>query len=140
MKPYEEIVESWIRNYMETMDDGILSPGDRTGSEPLGIKIIFDGYGDLDIPEQEYVEAGNHSMLSFAVFVHRDSLTQEFPEHEFTAWALLHRPREEVCIWAWYDKEQDSFDIVPFEDGGTEIDHEYLYKLIYNIWKRDNEE
>ena len=112
------------------MDEGTLRPGDQSGDEPLGVKIIFDGYGDLDT-EDEYIEGGNHSMMSFAVFVHKNSLNgEEFPEHEQTPWALIHRPKDEVCIWVWYDAETDEVEVVPFEDGSTEMDHEEIYRLI----------
>ena len=104
MRPYEEVIEDWVREYVYTMDEGILRPGDQSGDEPLGVKIIFDGYGDLDT-EEEYIEGGNHSLMSFAVFVHKNSLNgEEFPEHEQTPWALVHRPKDEVCIWVWYDE------------------------------------
>ena len=130
MRPYEEVIEDWIREYIYTMDDGILRPGDQSGDEPLGVKIIFDGYGDLDT-EDEYIEGGNHSLMSFAVFVHKNSLNgEEFPEHEQTPWALVHRPKEEVCIWVWYDAETDEVEVVPFEDGSTEMDHEEIYRII----------
>ena len=130
MRPYEEVIEDWIREYVYTMDEGILRPGDQSGDEPLGVKIIFDGYGDLDT-EEEYIEGGNHSLMSFAVFVHKNSLNgEEFPEHEQTPWALVHRPKDEVCIWVWYDAETDEVEVVPFEDGSTEMDHEEIYRLI----------
>ena len=130
MRPYEEVIEDWVREYVYTMDEGILRPGDQSGDEPLGVKIIFDGYGDLDT-EEEYIEGGNHSMMSFAVFVHKNSLNgEEFPEHEQTPWALIHRPKDEVCIWVWYDAETDEVEVVPFEDGSTEMDHEEIYRLI----------
>ena len=129
MRPYEEVVEGWVREFISTMDDGILKAGDQSGIEPLGVKIIFDGYGDLD--EDEYIEGGDYNTLSFAVFVHRDSLNgSEFPEHEQTVWALIHRPREEVCIHVWYTKEDDQVEVIGFEDGMTELDHEFIYKLI----------
>ena len=130
MRPYEEVVEDWVREYVYTMDEGILRPGDQSGDEPLGVKIIFDGYGDLDT-EEEYIEGGNHSLMSFAVFVHKNSLNgEEFPEHEQTPWALIHRPKDEVCIWVWYDAETDEVEVIPFEDGSTEMDHEEIYRLI----------
>ena len=130
MRPYEEVVEDWVREYVYTMDEGILRPGDQSGEEPLGVKIIFDGYGDLET-EDEYVQGGNHSLMSFAVFVHKNSLNGEvFPEHEQTPWALVHRPKDEVCIWVWYDAETDEVEVVPFEDGSTEMDHEEIYRLI----------
>lgn len=81
------------------------------------IKIIFDGYGDLDT-EDEYIEGGNKNMESYAIFIHKDSGKEdfEFPEHQLTPWALIHRPKEEVCIYAWYDVEQDYWEILPLED------------------------
>jgi hypothetical protein len=143
MKPYEEIVEDWVREYICTMDGGILRAGDDSGDFPTGVKIIFDGYGDLDT-EDEYIEGGNHSMMSFAVFVHKTSLDDEFPEHEQTPWALVHRPREEVCIWVWYNEEDDSIEVIPFEERDCEwvdeVGEEAIYKLINDIWYRDNED
>ena len=133
MKPYEEVIEFWVREFMESMDEGILRPGNQSGIEPLGVKIIFDGYGDLDT-DAEYIEGGNHSMLSFAVFIHKDSLNgKEFPEHEQTPWALIHRPKEEVCIWVWYNQEEDEIEIIPFEDGSTELDHNLIYQIINDL-------
>lgn len=133
MKPYEEVIEFWVREFMESMDEGILRPGNQSGTEPLGVKIIFDGYGDLDT-DAEYIEGGNHSMLSFAVFIHKDSLNgKEFPEHEQTPWALIHRPKEEVCIWVWYNQEEDEIEIIPFEDGSTELDHQLIYQIINDL-------
>lgn len=131
MKPYEDAVEYWVRDFIDTMDGGTLLPGDRSGDEPPGVKIIFDGYGT----NEETNEQDDQNVLSFAVFVHKTSLDQPFPEHEQTPWALLHRSAEEVCIWVWYDSKKDSIDVVPFEDGDTHLEHEFVYKLIDKIWE-----
>ena len=136
MKPYEEVVEGWVREFVSTMDDGILRPGDQSGVEPLGVKIIFDGYGY----NEETNEEDNEDVLSFAVFVHKDSLNgEEFPEHEQTPWALIHRPKEEVCIWVWYDANEDSVEVIPFEDGDTQLDHELIYQIIDKLDKGEYE-
>ena len=66
------------------------------------IKIIFDGYGDLEETDENgdyvYTERGNKNMESYAIFIHKNSDKEEFvfPEHEFTPWGLMHRPNEEV--------------------------------------------
>jgi hypothetical protein len=82
------------------------------------VKVIFDGYGDLETEDGEYIEGGNTDMESYAIFIHKDSLTEdfEFPEHDFTPWALIHRPKEEVCLYAWYDVKEDYWEILPLED------------------------
>lgn len=132
MRPYEEVVEEWVREFICTMDDGILRPGDQSGAEPLGVKIIFDGYGY----NEETDEEDSENLLSFAVFVHKDSLNgEEFPEHEQTPWALIHRPKEEVCIWVWYTVDTDEIEVIPFEDGSTEMDHEEIYRIIDKLDK-----
>ena len=84
------------------------------------VKITFEGYGDLDEEnmdgEYKYIEGGNTNMESYAIFIHKDSLTEDFvfPEHDvfgFTFGSMIqHRPAEEVCIWAWYDVENNSWD------------------------------
>lgn len=131
MKHYEEIVEHWIRDYYETMDGGTLRPGDQSGDEPPGVKIIFDGYGYNEVTDNQ----DDENILSFAVFVHKDSLHEPFPEHEQTPWALIHRPKEEVCIWVWYTVDQDMVEVIPFEDGDTELDHDYIKQVINDLWK-----
>ena len=136
MRPYEKVVEDWVREYISTMDDGILRPGDQSGAEPLGVKIIFDGYGY----NEETNEEDNENFMSFAVFVHKDSLNgEEFPEHEQTPWALIHRPKEEVWIWVWYTVDTDEIEVVPFEDGSTEMDHEEIYRIIDKLDKGEYE-
>jgi hypothetical protein len=136
---YTPILEGWLRIFICTMDEGILEPGNDSGIAPSGVKIIFDGYGDLET-EEEYIEAGDKSQLSFAIFIHKDSLTKEFPPHEQTPWALIHRPKEEVCVWAWYNEDTDEVDIIPFEDNNsTELDHKLIYDIIDEIEKRSIE-
>lgn len=140
-REYSEIVEGWVREFVSTMDedvwDGYAEAGDESGEAPRGVKIIFDGYGY----NEETNEQDNLNMMGFAVFVHKDSMTEEFPPHELTPWALIHRPAEEVCIWAWYDVENDEVDIIPFEDNNsTELDHDFITKLIFDIYERDNKE
>jgi len=136
MRPYEEVVEGWVREYVSTMDDGWLRQGDQSGDEPLGVKIIFDGYGY----NEETNEDNDENIMSFAVFVHKDSLNgEEFPEHEQTPWALIHRPKEEVCIWVWYTVDTDEVEVIPFEDGSTEMDHEEIYRIIDKLDKEEYE-
>jgi hypothetical protein len=47
------------------------------------------------------------------VFIHLDSGVEdfEFPPHELSPWCLIHRPAEEVCVYAWYDVEHDEWSI-----------------------------
>jgi hypothetical protein len=139
-REYSDIVEGWVREFISTMDeDDDLYPGNDSGDTPFGVKIIFDGFGDLETDE-EYIEGGNKSLKSFAVFVHKNSLTEEFPPHELTPWALIHRPKEEVCIYVWYDENDDSVEVIPFEDNNsTELDHDFVNELIFAIQQRDSE-
>ena len=142
-RDYSEVIEHWVREFICTMDEGRLHPGDDSGDAPFGVKIIFDGYADLETYDEnnEYVyeEGGDTTQLSFAVFIHKNSLTEEFPEHDQTPWALIHRPKEEVCIWVWYDESNDEISVIPFEDNNsTELDHDFITKLIFDIEKRQN--
>jgi hypothetical protein len=90
------------------------------------VKITFEGYGDLETEDEngEYVyeEGGNKNMESYAIFIHKDALEEnfEFPEHDVFAFTfgrmIQHRPAEEVCIYAWYDVETDYWEILQLED------------------------
>ncbi len=86
-------------------------------SDIPAVKIIFDGYGDLEDEDENgeyrYTEGGNKNMESYALFIHKDSAQPDFvfPEHELSPWCLIHRPAEEVCIHIWYDVENDDWSI-----------------------------
>jgi hypothetical protein len=135
-RDYSFIIDLWVRTFISTMDDGRLEPGDDSGESPDGVKIIFDGYG---YDEETDEENADENSLSFAVFVHKDSLTEDFPPHVITPWALIHRPKEEVCIYCWYDADTDVLNVIPFEENhSTELDPEFVTDLIFKIHERDN--
>lgn len=146
---YQQIILELLKGSWRDPDD--LEIG-RDISDIPEVKIIFDGYGDLEDEDENgeyrYTEGGNTNMESYAVFIHRGATDPEFifPEHELTPWALVHRPREEVCIWAWYDVENDEWTINQLEDclsddedSLTEEDVmvvlEHLYEYYFKPWE-----
>lgn len=103
------------------MEAAWIDRGDQVIGEDISdqpeVKIIFDGYGDLD-NEENYIEGGNENMESYAIFIHKDALKEGFvfPEHDVSPWCLIHRPKEEVCIYAWFDVESDEWEFLSLED------------------------
>ena len=79
-------------------------------------------------------------MESYAIFIHRDSGKEDFvfPPHELTPWALIHRPKEEICIYAWYDTEAESWEIQSLEElSENELDDDEVMSIleaIYSQW------
>ena len=71
-RSYTPVIEQWVRNFIATMNEGVLRAGDDSGDSPFGVKIIFDGYG-YDYENDR--EDSDTNTLSFAVFVHKNSLT-----------------------------------------------------------------
>jgi hypothetical protein len=113
---YCEVMTALVHNadidFVEYLEIGVnISP-------VAEVKVIFDGFGDREEDENgEYVEGGNLDMQSFAVFIHRNTIKgEEFPEHEFTPWGLIHRPREEFCTYVWYDAINGEYEVLPLED------------------------
>jgi len=95
-------------------------------SDIPAVKIIFDGHGDLEDEDEDgeyrYTERGNKNMESYAIFIHKDSGKEDFvfPPHDvfqFTFGGMIqHRPKEEVCIYAWYDVIDDDWEFLQLED------------------------
>lgn len=110
--------DEMLRRHLDEMwrDEESLEIGENI-SNISEIKIIFDGYADLEDEDENgeyrYVEGGNKNLESYAIFIHKDSAQEnfEFPEHEMTPWGLIHRPDDEVCIYAWYNVEEDEWEI-----------------------------
>ena len=114
MSDYDYVkYEEMLQRHLDEMwrDEEALEIGENI-SNICEIKIIFDGYADLET-DDEYIEGGNKNLESYAIFIHKDSAKEgfEFPEHDMTPWGLIHRPEEEVCIYAWYNVEEDDWEI-----------------------------
>ncbi len=107
-------------------------------SDIPAVKIIFDGYGDLEDEDENgeyrYTEGGNKNMESYALFIHKDSAQPDFvfPEHELSPWCLIHRPAEEVCIHIWYDVENDDWSINSLDET---MEHELTDEEVIEILK-----
>lgn len=108
---YENVLEHMVRVIWrdpENLEIGV------DISDLPEIKIIFDGYGYND----DTGEDDDTNSESYAIFIHKDSAMEDFvfPEHETTPWGLIHRPEEEVCIYAWYDVESDTWGFNSLEE------------------------
>lgn len=140
-KRYEDIMISMMVSSWREPEE--LEIGENISDIPE-VKIIFDGYGDLEDEDENgeyrYTEGGNTNMESYAVFIHKDSAKEgfEFPEHDMTPWGLIHRPKEEVCIYLWYDVENDSWDVLPLEDRvyDTDLTSEQVMGILETLNER----
>lgn len=136
---YNEVLQklidvAWIPDELEIGEDI---------SDIPAVKIIFDGYGDLEDEDENgeyrYTEGGNKNMESFAIFIHKNSGQENFvfPEHDLTPWGLVHRPDEEVCIYAWYDAENDDWSFNGLEETSEhKMTNEEVMKILTTIDKR----
>ena len=135
-KRYEELITMLMEASWRDPED--LEIGRDISDQPE-VKIIFDGYGDLDDEETgEYIEGGNKNMESCAIFIHKNSAEPdfEFPEHEMTPWALIHRPDEEICFWAWRDVEADTWDFSMIDDTSSNLSEETLIELFDALYEK----
>jgi hypothetical protein len=134
---FEELLQHHLDSMHHDSDEG--SDIGENISSIEEVKIIFDGYGDLET-DDEYIEGGNKNMESFAVFIHKDALTEGFvfPEHEFTPWALIHRPKEEVCVYVWHDVEKNEWEILDLEERleDTELNTEQVMTIMEELHDR----
>ncbi len=144
---FSEIIKLLLKSAWIDHDDE-LEIGEDV-SDQSEVKIIFDGYGDLEDEDENneyrYTEGGNRNMQSFAIFIHDDALTEGFvfPPHNtysFTFGRMIqHRPDEEVCIFAWYDVENDDWDIIPLEDRLSEdnsMDAEDVMRILEGLHQK----
>lgn len=98
-------------------DDVVMVDGETMGEEDEEYEFVkeklktFAEFATSDGP-------CNPDSQSFAVFIHENSGDPEFefPEHDSTPWGIVHRPAEEVCLYVWWDRESDTFDVIPLED------------------------
>jgi hypothetical protein len=134
---FEELLQHHLDAMYHDSDEG--SEIGENVSSVEEMKIIFDGYGDLET-DDEYIEGGDKNMESFAVFIHKNAAEESFvfPEHDMTPWALIHRPKEEVCIWVWHDVENDEWEILPLEERleDTDLNGEQVMTIMEELHER----
>lgn len=135
---YLKVVEKWVQRFINTMNDDIKAghakPGEDFGEIPKGIKIIFDGYGYNHQTDNE----DDINLISFAVFIHKTSLTDYFPPHESNFNLILHRPDEECCIYVWYNVAEKSIEVLPLEHSdSTQLSHSEVGDIIFKIDNRN---
>lgn len=122
---YEYVLQSLVNDIWRDPEN--LEIGEDIADVPE-VKIIFDGYGyNEDTNEQD-----DTNLESYAIFIHREAINEgfEFPEHETSPWCLIHRPAEEVCIYAWYDVQLDEWS---FNGLGELSDHEMTNEEVMNV-------
>jgi hypothetical protein len=136
--------DEMLHRHLDEMwrDEEALEIGENISDIPE-IKIIFDGYADLETEDEEgnyvYEEGGNKNLESYAIFIHKDSGQEnfEFPEHDMTPWGLIHRPEEEVCIYAWYNVEDDEWEINGlYETSDHKMTDEEVMTILETLDKR----
>ena len=137
---YNTIIQKFLDSMWRDSDD--LNIGEDI-SDQREIKIIFDGYGDLEDEDENgeyrYTEGGNTNMESYAIFIHKDSGKENFvfPDHDLTPFGLIHRPKEEVCIYAWYDVENNDWSINSLEETSEhEMTDEEVMEILETLDKR----
>lgn len=123
-------LDRFLQHCVDTMwrDSDNLEIGEDI-SDISGVKIIFDGYGYNE--ETDENDDTNHE--SYAIFIHRTSHEQPFPEHDQIPWALIHRPREEACFYAWYDALNDSWEFVNTYDVDSEMGEDVLMTVVDSL-------
>ena len=137
------IINILKNNYPKTSDRKI---GENI-SNLKNVKIIFDGYSNkIPIGDNDflYKEQGNKNIEGWVMFVHKDALTENFvfPEHQkidwpehpegLPDWQIVRRPDEEVCLWTWYDKENDSWDVLTLEER-MEVNNTLTEQIVMNV-------
>jgi hypothetical protein len=132
---HDDIITKWVRHFINTRSDSDhFRAGDDSGEAPYGVKIIFDGYGENDDGSD------NRNIETFAVFVHKDSLTQPFKPHDNHILAIIHRPKEECYIHVVWEVDKDHIEVVTYiedeNDNCTQLDRKFVTDLIHKIDER----
>ena len=112
----EAILRHWAQQFHEC------------GDYDDGVKIVHDGYlTDDDGNEDE-------DQPCYAIFVHRDSLSSNFPAHDTAHGLIAHRPDEEACFFVWLNLATGEDQEINIPE--TELDVDQVYQIIINIQRK----
>lgn len=95
---------------------------------PDGISIVPDGFATDDDDNEDPQKP------CYAIFVHRDSLSGQFPEHDTYGGLVVQRPNEEVCFYVWLDLTSGQEQEINMPDTALDLDD--FYRTILEIQLR----
>ena len=132
----DEVLDEWVRTFLATAldagaDTDYFKAGDSGGEVPEGIKIIFEAYSEDDDGNL------NKDDLCFAVFIHKESVNGLFPEHDGAYNMVIHRPREEMYFFVWFNTHSDEVTVLPdCEFAWTDMKEEEAIQLFSDVINR----
>lgn len=97
-----------------------------------GISIVQDGYA-MDDDDNE-----DPQQPCYAIYVHRDSLSGNFPEHKTFNGVVVERPNEEVCFYVWINLANGEVQEIILPD--TELDLNDFYSIIIEIQRKHEDQ
>jgi hypothetical protein len=140
---FSEIVEHILSTAWRYPDELVIG---ENISDYFEMKVIFNKFGFND----ETGEDDNETVEEYCVFIHLQSGVKgfKFPEHDSSPFGLIHRPKEEVCVHAWFLKnlartEQEiedgenegTWEVEDLEDTNQEIELEMIMDVLTNFDK-----
>jgi hypothetical protein len=100
------------------------------------LKIAFDGYAE----DEATGEQTDASSESYAIYISKNALKKGFvfPEHEATAWAIVHRPEEEFCAFAWLNNDTDSWDFpnLDWPEQDSKLTFQQIEKILNGLYAK----
>lgn len=142
-KRFSEIVEHILETAWRYPDELIIGENISDYSE---VKVIFNKYGFND----ETVEDDSETVEEHCVFIHIQSGVKgfKFPEHDISPFGLIHRPKEEVCVHAWFlknlarseqeiedNENEGTWEVEDLENTNQEINLDIIMDILTNFEK-----
>lgn len=116
----ENVLQTWVKEFYDTDGDSLDS-----------IRILFDGYREDDNGNED------ESQRCYAVFVHKDSLEEDFtfPEQESFGNLVVHQPQEQGVYYVWTDAEGN---LDCYEGPVTDLDPNLIDNIVVTLEERWN--
>lgn len=142
-KRFSEILEHILSTAWRYPDELVIG---ENISDFFEVKVIFNKYGFND----ETGEEDNKNVEEYCVFIHLHSGVKgfKFPEHDMSPFGLIHRPKEEICVHAWFlknpaqteqeiedDENEGTWEVEDIENTNNEIDLDMIMEILTSFEK-----
>jgi hypothetical protein len=140
-KRFSEIVEHILETAWRYPDELIIG---ENISDYFEVKVMFNKYGFNEETGKDECE----TVEEHCVFIHIQSGVKgfKFPEHDISPFGIIHRPKEEVCVHAWFiknlarseqeiedDENEGTWEVEDLENTNQEIGLDIIMDIITNF-------